>query len=98
MSDQLYPRDGDTYFIPPVPEDVQDADKEDKKKVQEAKPFVKDTLDWFTKQADECNRMTLIDTESKVPVESQIIAYQELAKLLELKKGEYQSYLAELER
>lgn len=54
----------------------------------ESYPVIEDTLQWFEIQAQEAEKLTNIDLESKIPPEAQILAFQELASLLRAKKGD----------
>ncbi len=83
----LLPNEG-TFYQPEIPEERQEVEQAEKSFLREALPVMDELLSWFDKQADECDRLSILDMESKVPVESQIIAYRELAKLLRAKKGE----------
>ena len=86
MSD-LLPNEG-TFYQPEVPQERQEKEQSEKAFIREALPVMEELLSWFDKQADECDRLSVLDLESKTPVESQIIAYRELANLLRTKKGE----------
>ncbi len=77
-----------SFYQPSVPEERQEAEQVEKSFLREALPVMEELLEWFDKQANECDRLSVLDMESKVPVESQIIAYRELANLLRAKKGE----------
>lgn len=86
MSD-LLPNEG-TFYQPQVPEERKEAETAEKAFIREALPVMEELLEWFDKQADECDRLSILDAESNIPLESQIIAYRELANLLRAKKGE----------
>jgi hypothetical protein len=77
-----------SFYQPEVPEERQETEQAEKSFLREALPVMEELLEWFDKQSDECDRLSVLDMESKVPVESQIIAYRELANLLRAKKGE----------
>lgn len=98
MADDLYVRDGSSFWQPEVPEENKEAEQKDKSKVQDSKPFIKQTIQWFDQQADECDRISALDKSSKYTLDEQVHAYQLLAELLQRKKGEYQSFMAEIER
>lgn len=96
--DDLYPRDGDSFFIPPVPQDVKDAELEANKKKNDSIPFIEDTIEWFDQQILEASKIDNIDLESKLPAEVQIKANQEVVRLLTLKRGELESLKFEKKR
>lgn len=89
MSD-LIPNEG-SFFIPEKDEAEQLELNKEKTEALQALPLLQDIISWFDKQADETNRMTNINHESKMPIESQILAYQLLADLFMTKKGELQA-------
>lgn len=84
MSD-LLPNDS-TFFLTNKAEEV--LINREKGNTLESYPVIEDTLQWFEIQAQEAEKLTNIDLESKVSAEAQIIAFQELASLLRAKKGD----------
>ena len=85
----IYPNDGN-FFQPEVPDDVKKAEQEARQQERQSIPVVEDLIAWFDAQIVEAEKLSNIDTESTVPIESQVKALQELVRLLELKKGELQ--------
>lgn len=83
----LYPNDGN-FFQPEVPEEVVTDNQKEKETAQRSLPVMKELMQWFDAQILEAGKLTNIDTTSSVPIESQVIAFQEVIRLLELKKGE----------
>lgn len=89
MSD-LVPNQGD-FYIPLKDEDEQQALSKERTEALQALPLLEDLITWFDKQADETDRMSNLDIESKLDMKSQVMAFQMLAELLKAKKGELQA-------
>lgn len=70
------------------------AENQERAEFQEALPYIEHLIDWFDKQADECDRISTLDSESKVAIEVQVEARKLLATLLRSKKGEIQAFLS----
>jgi len=87
--DDMYPNDG-SFYQPIVPKEIEQANKEEQSIAKQSLPIIDEIVEWFDKQIQESEKLTNIDVESKVPVQAQIIALQELSRLLELKKGDLQ--------
>lgn len=87
--DDMYPNDG-SFYQPVVPKEIEQANKEEQNVAKQSLPIIDEIVEWFDRQIQESEKLTNIDVESKVPVEAQIIALQELSRLLELKKGDLQ--------
>lgn len=85
----MYPNDG-SFYQPVVPKEIEQANKEEQNVAKQSLPIIDEIVEWFDRQIQESEKLTNIDVESKVPVEAQIIALQELSRLLELKKGDLQ--------
>lgn len=85
----MYPNDG-SFYQPIVPKEIEQANKEEQNVAKQSLPIIDEIVEWFDKQIQESEKLTNIDVESKVPVQAQIIALQELSRLLELKKGDLQ--------
>lgn len=85
----MYPNDG-SFYQPIVPKEIEQANKEEQSIAKQSLPIIDEIVEWFDKQIQESEKLTNIDVESKVPVQAQIIALQELSRLLELKKGDLQ--------
>jgi len=86
MSD-LLPREGELFGVAVEPDQKIVANKE-KAHALEAMAFIQAEIEWADKQIDECDKISNLDTESTVPLESQVLAYQLLKDLLINKKGE----------
>lgn len=91
MSD-LLPNDG-SFYVSPVDQDDKLQSDQERAETMQVLPFLQELIDWFDKQADECDRVSVLNLESKVPVDSQIQAYKLLAELLQTKKGELDTYM-----
>lgn len=86
----LIPNEG-SFYVPEVDEEDHLKASKERSEALEALPLLEDIIQWFDKQADETDRMSNINHESKMPIQSQVLAYQLLADLLLKKKGELQS-------
>lgn len=89
----LLPNDG-SFYKAGIPEDQAMANAKERSEALEVLPFLQDVIDWFAKQAVEAEKLTNLDLESQVPVESQVMAYKLLSELLHTKKGEIETYLS----
>lgn len=89
MSD-LVPNEGNLFGVP-INQEREIENKKEKAKVLEVAEFIEAELAWCYAQKAEAEKLTNIDLESKVSVESQVMAYQMLAELLTNKKGELQA-------
>mgnify|MGYP006358625317 CR=1 FL=1 len=87
--DDMYPNDG-SFYQPVVPKEIEQANKEEQNVAKQSLPIIDEIVEWFDRQIQESEKLTNIDVESKIPVQAQIIALQELSRLLELKKGDLQ--------
>lgn len=85
----MYPNDG-SFYQPVVPKEIEQANKEEQNVAKQSLPIIDEIVEWFDRQIQESEKLTNIDVESKIPVQAQIIALQELSRLLELKKGDLQ--------
>ena len=86
MSD-LLPREGELFGGAVEPDQKIEANKE-KAHALEAMAFIQAEIEWADKQIAECDKITNLNPDSKTPIESQVLAYQMLAELLQVKKGE----------
>lgn len=94
MSD-LVPNQGDAFSAAlKVREERKIETSKEKADTLAALKFIDKTLEWFDLQADEYDKINNLDVESKVPLESQIIANREVSKVLRLKRGELRTYLS----
>ena len=84
MSD-LLPNDS-TFFLTAKADDI--LLNREKGNTLESYPVIEDTLQWFEVQAQEAEKLTNIDLESALSVETQVFAFQQLADLLRAKKGD----------
>jgi len=89
----LVPNEG-VFYAPDTPvEDILLGQRE-RGETLESYPLVEKVIEWFDLQITETQKLTNIDVESAVPVESQLIALQELVGLLESKKGDLENLVS----
>ncbi len=86
MSD-LLPNDA-TYFLAEQNNEDKVLLNRERGDTLEAYPLIESIIEWFEIQATEAEKITNIDVESTVPVQAQVIAFNEVARLLREKKGD----------
>lgn len=96
--DQAFPHGG--AFIPGEPEEQVKRRQEEHNKIASSMPVLEQLIADLDDEISKSKQIDLIDTESKVPVESQILALKELTKHLETFRStitsKYRSYLESL--
>lgn len=93
----LVPNEGSFYLSPQDEASVNKANKE-RAEVLEVLPFLQKTVDWFDLQAAEFEKVTNLQLNGDISIEAQLQAYQMVVGLLNVKKGELQSYINTYEK
>lgn len=91
--DDLYPNDG-SYYQPEAPIETQTANAEEKKKAEEAIPFIDGVLKWFdatVKTTDSVAFAVAMSRQYDKPIEEVVVALDICRQYLEQKKGELES-------
>jgi len=89
----LLPNEG-YFYAPDTPvEDILLGQRE-RGETLESYPLVEKVIEWFDLQIVETQKLTNLDVESAVPIESQVIAFQELSGLLKAKKGDLENLVS----
>ena len=98
--DDPYPRDGQ-YYQPVVPDDTKNANTEEKRKAEEAMPFIAGVLGWFDTTVEATDSIQLamqLAEQYNCSVEDTAVALDICRRYLEAKKGELQSLAMTLEK
>jgi hypothetical protein len=94
----MYPQDGssyDTTYAPGIPAERKEEESKEAAVIAASYPIIEKNAQWFHDAAMNSMDISNIDVNSKVPVESQVIAFQHLQNLLIAKAREYQDYMGE---
>lgn len=92
MSPDDYPNDGEavTQGVYVAEEDKGQTRRviEERQLIQTTLPIFKDLIDWFDKQVEWAGSIQRVDLDAKLPPEAQILAFQEIQRILSEKRGE----------
>lgn len=88
-----YPNEG-IYYQPTPPEETVKANKKEKRKAEEAQPFIADVLAWFDKVVEDTDSIALaiqLSQQYDKPLQDTAIALDIARLYLTQKQGELQS-------
>lgn len=88
-----YPNAGQAVGVyPTAPDTVQTAKgRAEEAMIGSALPIIEDILQWFNSEIHAVNAIHNIDLRAKVSVEAQILAFQEITRILTEKRDEFQT-------
>lgn len=87
-----YPNDGEAVaagvFVPEKDQEQQKRIYAERQLIQTTLPIFKDLIDWFNAQVEWAGSLQRIELNAKVPTDAQILAFQEVQRLMTEKRDE----------